>query len=109
MTDNEMIAALIARAAVASSAGQLELDSRLRAAARAIDTHNRNAELRAIANEHDADDYESWMRCGARLKATGYSQALNAWRSWSKTSPKCGHGDIYETWASFPKPPEQQT
>jgi len=108
MTDTIIIALLLARADVAEKAGQLELVSRLKSAARSIETHNRNAELRTIVSQHNADDYDSWMQCGARLKATGYDQAFYAWKSFSKTSPKYDWENLNKAWVSFPKPPEPQ-
>ena len=108
MTDKELIATLMARADLASSAGQLELVSRLKAAARSIETHNQNAELRTIVSQHNADDYDSWMQCGARLKATGYSQSFFAWKSFSEKSAKYEWGQLNIAWASFPRPPEPQ-
>lgn len=49
-----------------------------------------------------ADEYDTWIRVGMALHATGAGQeALELWDNWSQTSSKYDSVVMYRKWASF--------
>lgn len=106
MTDKELIALLQERANALRVASRGLVAQHLDTAARELRLHNERLHLNTITSSHNVEDYGEWMRAGAMLKATGYSQAFNAWKYWSEKSSKYNWTKLNEAWVSFPKPQE---
>ena len=82
----ELATLLRAHADAAMAGGYADMHHYLATAAVRVETHYRSAVMRTIIDEHDVNDYEQWMRCGAMLKATGFSEAFATWLNWSAVS-----------------------
>lgn len=102
MTDEDLMAALEARASQEHTYSNVAL--RLREAAKSLALEAQSKAVHAIIDPRSPNNYDDWLAAGAALKATGYTFAFQVWKSWSERATNFDNSALYERWKSFPKP-----
>ena len=49
----------------------------------------------------EADDYDTWLKCGMALKNEFMDEGFEVWEKWSLTNDKCKPEELFPKWKSF--------
>lgn len=49
----------------------------------------------------EADDYDTWLKCGMALKNDFGDDGFDVWEKWSATNPKYNPNELFPKWQSF--------